>query len=142
MIDAVDERRALGLQPREHERRRSAQIRGHDGRAREPLDAARDDGVALDREVRAEALQLERVLEAILEDRLRDRRRALGDGVQAQNCACMSVGKPGYGAVLMSTACGRRPRMSSSTQSAPRAMVAPASASFCSTASRCSGRCA
>ena len=68
--------------PAQHERRRRAQIGGHDGRAREPRHAARDHGVALDREIRAEPLQLEHVLEAILEDRLGDRRRAFGDRVQ------------------------------------------------------------
>ena len=59
---------------------------------------------------------------------------------RAQNWACMSVGKAGWGAVWMSTARGRRPCMSSSIQSAPTSIWAPASRSFCSTASRQSGR--
>jgi len=38
-----------GGKARQHERGRCPQIRGHDGRAREPLDTARNHGVALDR---------------------------------------------------------------------------------------------
>src|SRR5574337_548479 len=55
--------------------------------------------------------------------------------LSAVNCACMSVGKAGYGAVLMLTAFGRRPPMSSSIQSSPVEMCAPASSSLASTAS-------
>ncbi len=58
----------------------------------------------------------------------------------AANCACMSVGNAGYGAVRTSTAFGRRPRMSTSIQVSPVSTLTPASSSFCSTASRCSGR--
>ena len=55
----------------------------------------------------------------------------------AMNCACMSVGKPGYGIVLMSTAfvflsqCTRMPSTSSSIST-------PASLSFAMTGFRCS----
>ena len=53
----------------------------------------------------------------------------------AVNWACMSVGNAGYGAVFSDTALGRSPCMSSSIQFSPWVMSAPASPSFCSTAS-------
>ncbi len=58
----------------------------------------------------------------------------------ARNCACMSVGNAGYGAVRMSTARGRAPFMSSSSQSFPWLSVAPASSSLINTDSSVSGR--
>ena len=41
--------------------------------------------------------------------------------LRAANCACMSVGKAGYGAVRMSTAVGPAPRMSTSIHESPTA---------------------
>ena len=58
----------------------------------------------------------------------------------AMNCACMSVGNPGCGAVVKLTACGRRPRMSSVMRSPAQSIVAPASLSLSITASSVSGR--
>jgi hypothetical protein len=72
VIDPIDDRRALGLQARENERRGRAQIGGHDLRSRELRHAAGNDRITLDRQICAEPLQLERVLEAVLEDRLGD----------------------------------------------------------------------
>ena len=51
----------------------------------------------------------------------------------------MSVGNAGYGAVRTLTAFGRLPFMSSSIQLLPVLMWAPASSSFCRTASRMVG---
>src|SRR6185295_7964897 len=82
VIDPIDDRRALGLQARENERRGRAQIGGHDLRSRELRHSAGNDRITLDRQIRAEPLQLERVLEAVLEDRLGDRRGAVRDSVQ------------------------------------------------------------
>ena len=76
--------------------------------ALQALDAAHHRGVALDRDVGAQALQLERVHEAVLEDGLGDDARCRWRCVaSAMNCACMSVAKPGYGAVRTLTALGR-----------------------------------
>ena len=96
VVDAVDHRLALGHQAGDDQAGRGAQVGRHDGRALQPLDAAHDGGIALDRDVGAEALQLERVHEAILEDGLGDRRAVPSrDAASAMNCACMSVAKPG-----------------------------------------------
>ena len=59
--------------------------------------------------------------------------------LSAANCACMSVGNAGYGAVRTSTDFGRLPFMSTSIQLGPMPTFAPASRSFAVTASRCSG---
>ena len=50
------------------------------------------------------------------------------------NCACMSVAKPGYGAVRRLTAAGR-PRIDRRIQSGPVSIAAPASRSLSSVAS-------
>ena len=60
--------------------------------------------------------------------------------LRAANCACMSVGNAGYGAVRTSTDFSARPRMSTSTQLSPTPTLAPASSSLARTASRWSGR--
>ncbi|MNC88964.1 hypothetical protein D3C83_48470 [compost metagenome] len=57
----------------------------------------------------------------------------------AMICACMSVGKAGYGAVRTLTAFNA-PLAFSAIQSAPVSMLAPASRSLSSTASSMSGR--
>ena len=59
---------------------------------------------------------------------------------RAANCACMSVGKAGYGAVVRFTDLGRLPRMSTVIESAETSRWAPASSSFTSTASMVSAR--
>src|ERR1700739_1557625 len=46
--------------------------------------------------------------------------------LSAANCACMSVGNAGYGAVRTSTDLSARPRMSTSTQFSPTPSVARA----------------
>ncbi|CSC12736.1 Uncharacterised protein [Vibrio cholerae] len=54
------------------------------------------------------------------------------------NCACMSVGKPGCGAVRTVTALSSRPVISKLIQSSPHSISAPASSSLAKTASnRC-----
>ena len=57
----------------------------------------------------------------------------------AANCACMSVGNAGYGAVRMSTDFGRLPFMSTSIQLGPMSTFTPASRNFAVTASRWPG---
>ncbi len=58
---------------------------------------------------------------------------------RVMNCACMSVGNAGYGAVRRPTARGR-PRMRRRMRSSSVSISAPASRSFASTASSVSGR--
>src|SRR5438552_15067834 len=79
VVDAVDQGLAFGAEAGYDQPRRGAQVGGHDGRALQALDAAHESAVSLDRDIGAQALQLERVHEAILEDRLGDHRRAVGD---------------------------------------------------------------
>src|ERR1700694_2460922 len=59
VIDAIDDGLALGHQRGNDQARRRAQIRRHDGSALQPLDAFHDRGVALDRDVGAQPLQLQ-----------------------------------------------------------------------------------
>ncbi|MCY1180427.1 hypothetical protein D9M73_208690 [compost metagenome] len=59
--------------------------------------------------------------------------------LREMNCACMSVGNAGYGAVRTLTAFGRLPCMFSSIQSSPQVISAPDSRSFSRTASRMVG---
>src|SRR3954451_19075526 len=66
VIDAIDDRFAVGDQAGDHQSRRGAQVGRHDGRALQALDAAHDRAIALDRDVGAKALQLERMHEAVL----------------------------------------------------------------------------
>src|SRR5258706_15401376 len=82
MVDALDERLAVGDQPRDHQARRSAQIGGHHGRAREPLDSVHPRRIALDLDLSPEAAKLLNVHEAVLENGLGHAGRALGDGVE------------------------------------------------------------
>src|SRR5258705_11260478 len=58
MIDAIDEGFAVGDQPRDHQARRGAQIRGHHGGAGEPLDSVHQRRVALDLDLGPEAAKL------------------------------------------------------------------------------------
>ena len=76
------DRLALGDQAGDHQARRRAQVGRHHGRARELVDALHDRDVAVDLDLRAQAHQLVDVHEAVLEDRLGDRRRAVGDAVE------------------------------------------------------------
>ena len=62
--------------------RRGAQVGRHHGRARQLRDALDDRDAAVDLDLRAQAQQLVDVHEAVLEDRLGDRRRAVGDAVE------------------------------------------------------------
>src|SRR4029079_18233962 len=72
MVDATDLCGVVGGETREDQRDARPQIRRHDGSARQSYDAAHHGIVALDRNVRAETHELERVHEAVLEDRLGD----------------------------------------------------------------------
>ena len=60
--------------------------------------------------------------------------------LSAMNCACMSVGNAGYGAVTRSTARARRPPMSRVMRSPSTSIEAPASRSLSSTESSVSAR--
>ena len=139
VVDAIDERRALRRSPastNDADARRSVAMTGAPV---EPLDPARDDGVALNRQVRAEPLQLEDVLEAVLEDRLGDRGRAFGDCVQGTELRLHVRRKRWIRRRL--DVDGARPT-AAHVELDPigaRVTFAPASVSFCSTASRCSG---
>ena len=59
--------------------------------------------------------------------------------LSAMNCACMSVGKPGYSVVRNDCAC-MRPCARMRMKPSPASIVAPASRSLSITASRCSAR--
>ncbi len=59
--------------------------------------------------------------------------------LSSENCACISVGKPGCGAVRIFTAVSSRSVISRLIQSSPLSTNAPASSSFASTASISSG---
>src|SRR5882762_11918613 len=82
MVDAVDHGLAFGREPRDHQRHRGAQIRRHDGRAAQLVDALDGGGLAIEMNLRAEPRQFLHVHEAIFEDRLGDARRALSAGHQ------------------------------------------------------------
>src|SRR6185503_19754644 len=58
MIDAIDERLAVGDQPRDDQARRGAQVRGHHGRSGEPLDSVHERRVALVLDLGPEAAKL------------------------------------------------------------------------------------
>ena len=73
---------ALGDERGDDQPRRRAQVGRHHGRARELVDALHDRDAAVDVDLRAQAQQLVDVHEAVLEDRLGDRRRAVGDAVE------------------------------------------------------------
>ena len=60
--------------------------------------------------------------------------------LSAVNCACMSVGNAGNGAVATSTAASRRAPASTPIQSGPVVTSVPASASLSSTVRSWSGR--
>ena len=80
MVDAIDHRFTVGDEAGDHQSRRRAQVGRHDGCALQALDAAHERAIALDRDLGAEALQLERMHEAVLEDGLGDHGGALRDG--------------------------------------------------------------
>ena len=84
-----------GQQPRDHEACRGTQIGRHYRRALEPGDALNDRGVAIDANVSAEALQLDRVHEAILEDGLSDHRSTVSHGVDGHELGLHVGGKGG-----------------------------------------------
>ena len=105
--------------------------------ARTPCDDRR---VAVDVDVRAHALQLVHVHEAVLEDRLGDAAGRRRSQFSAMNCACMSVGKAGYSLVRKLTAL-RPPVGAHADPAVARARSsAPASRSLSITASRWSAR--
>ena len=74
---------ALGDQAGDHQARRGAQVGRHHRRALQPLDALHHRGIAFEPDVGAQALQLERVHEAVLEDGLGDQRGAARDAWRA-----------------------------------------------------------
>src|SRR6185437_1324130 len=110
-------------------------VGGHDRRTAHLRHALHDRGVPFQMDVRTEALQLVRVHERFSNTVSVTTPVPSATQLSAVNCACMSVGNAGYGAVLILTAFGRRPPMSSSIQSSPQEICAPASSSLDSTAS-------
>ncbi len=78
VVDPVNKRIAVGGETREDEARRSPKIRGHDRRCRQSIHAPDDRGIAFKLDIRAHALQLQYVLEAILEYRFCHRADAVG----------------------------------------------------------------
>jgi hypothetical protein len=91
--------RSIVVSPSRHQAgddqaRRGAQVGRHHGRALQPVHALHHRGVAVDADVGAEALQLDRVHEAVLEDGLADHRHALGDRVERHELR-LHVGREG-----------------------------------------------
>jgi len=78
--------------------------------------------------------------ETILEHRFGERADAISHRVERVNWRLHVGRKGGYGRVRTFTACGRRPSMSSSIQSSPTVILAPASRKDCNTASMMSAR--
>ena len=105
MIDAVHDGRAPRRESSEHERSRGAQIRRHDLGAGQLLHAATDRAVLPSIErlapMRWSSSACWKRFSKIVSVTT-DEPSAIA--LSAQNWACMSVGKAGYGAVLMSTA--------------------------------------
>ncbi len=91
--------------------------------------------VAFNLSMRTHTDQFRYVHETVFEDGFRDEARAFGHRFNSVNCACISVGNAGCGAVRTLTALGRCPCISGLIQSSPISMSAPASRSFASTAS-------
>src|SRR4051812_35470517 len=81
VVDAIDDRLALGHEPGDDEARRGAQVGGHHGRAGKPVHAVDHGRVSLSLDARAQAAQLLHVHEPILEDGFGHQRGSLGDGV-------------------------------------------------------------
>src|SRR4051794_22269257 len=77
VIDAADHGFALGGKPGDDQRDRSAQIRRHDLRTSQPLDAGHHGSVAPEIDAGAEPRKLLHMHEAVLEDRLAYGRGAL-----------------------------------------------------------------
>ena len=74
-----------------------AQVGRHHRRALQPLDALHHRGVALESDVGAQALQLEHVHEAVLEDGLGDQRGAVGDACERHELRLHVGGEAGVG---------------------------------------------
>src|SRR5574343_58493 len=81
VVNAVDQRFALGDQGGDDQRSRGAQVGGHHRRAFQAIDAADDGVVALDLDVGPEAHQFVDVHEAVFENRFADGRHAIGNAV-------------------------------------------------------------
>ena len=77
VIDAADHGFALGGKAGDDQRDRSTQIRSHDLRPSQPLDAGDHGSVALEVDAGTEPRKLLHMHEAVLEDRLAYRRGAL-----------------------------------------------------------------
>src|SRR5574343_1401483 len=94
VVNAVDQRFALGDQGGDDQRSRGAQVGGHHGGAFQAIDAADDDVVALDLDVGPEAHQFVDVHEAVFENRLADGRHAIGNAVEGHELR-LHVGREG-----------------------------------------------
>ncbi len=127
---------ALGHQAGDHQAGRGAQVGGHHGGALQAGDARHEGGVAVDLDVGAQALQLDRVHEAVLEDRLADHRGAVGDRVDGHELG-LHVGREApdrRGAQAHRVETGRR--LEADRVGARQRMSQPASISLSITASR------
>src|SRR5688572_9084553 len=93
VVDTVDGGSAARDEAGKHQARGSAQIGCHHRRAVEMTDTFYHRGIALDLDVRAEALQLLHVHEAVLEDGLGDDRGAARDAVQRHELSLHVGGK-------------------------------------------------
>ena len=94
MVDAVDQGFALGHQRGDHQAGGGTQVGGHHRSALERRHAGDDGGVAFDQDLRAHAVHLVDVHEAVLEHRLDDGAGALGDGVEGNELG-LHVGREG-----------------------------------------------
>src|SRR2546422_3547480 len=77
MIDAVNDGLALGDETGDHEARGGAKIGGHHGGALKLRHPFHHRGIALDRDIGAQALELQGVHEAVFENGLGDERGAI-----------------------------------------------------------------
>src|SRR5699024_9964877 len=81
VVDAVDQRLALGHQRGDHQAGGGAQVGGHHGGGLQLRHAGDDGGVALDQDLRTHAVHFVDVHEAVLEHRFHHGADAFGHGV-------------------------------------------------------------
>ena len=83
VVDAVDQRLAIGHEAGDHQTGRGTQVGGHDCRALQCRHTTHHRSVAGDLDIRPQTLQFQRMHEAILEDGLGDDAGAFGNGVSS-----------------------------------------------------------
>src|SRR5690606_21169186 len=92
VVDAIDQGVALGDQRRNDQAGRSPQVGGHDRGTLEGLGAGDGGSVAFDLDLRAHAVHLVHVHEAVCEDRLDHRAGVFGNGVEGDELS-LHVGR-------------------------------------------------